>query len=845
MWKTTFKSLFAHKMRLALTATLIAMSVAFVAGTFVLGDTINHTFTSLFNEAVDGTAVEVRGEGGFSNSQGEVQRAGVPIEVLDQVKAVDGVRIAEPNIQGYAEVINKKGKTTRTPGGAPALGFNWTIDDRLNTLDISDGRAPNGPTEMTLDRGTAAKHDLAVGDQVKVLLKDAPGEYTIVGLTRFGEADNLGGATLASFDTATALDVLAEPGKYYSILVAAEDGVSDTELRDRIAAVTPAGFEAVTGKQSAADAASAITDSPGFKIFKYALLVFGLISLFVSAFIIANTFQILVAQRTRDLALLRALGASRGQVLTSVVTEAFFLGVVASAVGLGLGVVVAQGLLAMLAAFGVELPTAGVQFLPRTAVVSMALGVVVTTVAALVPARKASRIAPVAAMREATAVPVSMRRRAIVGTVVTAVGVGALLGGLFGGGQALPLVGLGAPIAFIGLYTLSPLLSRPLGGTLGQPLRWAGVPGKLASANAQRNPRRTAATASALMIGLALVGAVGVLASSMKTSFGGIIDRSLKADYILNTSDFMPFSADLARQLADAPGVAAVSGLRQNDVRINGKGTSVQAVDPASFGTVYNVKMTEGALADTAADGAVVSKSAAEQNGWKVGDSVRMRFSASGEQDITIKGIYETDPLLGDWLISTATYDKFFPTTKLDVMVFVKGAEGADLATTKQAVDAVAKNFPVVSVNDQAGVKKQNQKAVDQLLGMISALLLLSIVIAFLGIMNTLALSVYERTRELGLLRAVGMGRRQMRWMVRWEAVVISLFGAILGVTVGTFFGVAIRKAIAEWGVDQLTIPWGSLLILAIVGGVFGLVAAALPARRAARLNVLEAIAYE
>jgi putative ABC transport system permease protein len=844
MWRTTLKSLLAHKMRLALTATLIAMSVAFVAGTFVLGDTINHTFTSLFNEAVEGTAVEVRGEGGFSNSQGEVQRDGVPVEVLDRVRAVDGVRFADANIQGYAEVINKKGKTTRTPGGAPALGFNWTADDGLNTLSISDGRAPNGPTEITLDRGTAGKHDLAVGDRVKVLLKDAPREFTIVGLTRFGEADNLGGATLATFDTPTALEVLAEPGKFTSILVAAEPDVSDTVLRDRIAAVTPAGYEAVTGKQSAEEAATAITDNPGFKIFKNALLVFGLISLFVSAFIIANTFQILVAQRTRDLALLRALGASRGQVLTSVVAEAFIVGVVASAVGLGLGVAVANGLLAMLAAFGVELPTAGVQFLPRTAVISMLLGVVVTTVAAVVPARKASRIAPVAAMREAEAAPVSMRKRAIVGGVVTTVGVAALLTGLFGGGQALALVGFGTPIAFIGLYTLSPLLSQPLGGALGRPIRSAGVPGKLASANAQRNPRRTAATASALMIGLALVGAVGVLAASMKTSFGGIIDRSLRADYTLNTSDFMPFSADLAKQLAGAPGIEAVSGLRWNDVKIDGKGTSVNAVDPAKFDTVYRVDMVEGVLADIAADGAIVSESAAEQNGWKVGDIVRMRFSASGEQDILIKGSYEKDPLLGDWIISTATYDKHFP-IKLDNMVFVKGPDGVGSAATKQAVDAVAKNFPVVTVNDQAGVKRQQQQSINQLLGMIYALLLLSILIAFLGIMNTLALSVFERTRELGLLRAVGMGRRQMRWMVRWEAVVISLFGAVLGVTVGTFFGIALRKAIAEWGVEALTIPWGTLVILTVVGGVFGLVAAALPARRAARLNVLEAIAYE
>lgn len=844
MWKTTLKSLFAHKMRLGLTAALIAMSVAFVAGTFVLGDTINHTFTSLFDEANEGIAVEVRGEGGFSNSQGEVQREGVPVEVLETVRKVDGVSEAEGYIQGYAEVINKKGKTTRTPGGAPALGFNWTDIDELNVLSIIEGRGPSGATEMTIDRGTAEKHDLAVGDQVNVLLKDAPREFTIVGVTKFGEMDNLAGATLATFDTPTALEVLAEPGKFTGIQVTAEPGVSDQFLRDRISQVVPAGFEAITGKQSAQDAATAITDNPGFKIFRYALLVFGLISLFVSAFIIANTFQILVAQRTRDLALLRALGASRGQVLTSVVTEAFIVGVIASAVGLGLGVAVANGLVAMLAAFGVELPTAGVQFRPMTAVVSMLLGVVVTTVAALVPARKASRIAPVAAMREATAVPVSMRRRAVVGAVITGIGVAALLTGLFGGAQALALVGFGTPAAFIGLYTLSPLLSKPLGGLLGQSIQWAGVPGKLASANAQRNPRRTAATASALMIGLALVGAVGVLAASMKTSFGGIIDRSLKADYTLNTSDYMPFSADLARQLASAPGIEAVSGLRWNDVKIDGKGTSVNAVDPAKFDTVYRVDMVEGALADIAADGGIVSESAVEQNGWKVGDSVRIRFSASGEQDIKIKGTYEKDPLLGDWIISTATYDKHFP-IKLDNMVFVKGPDGADPAVTKQSVDAVAKNFPVVTVSDQDGVKKQQQKQVDQMLGMISALLLLSIVIAFLGIMNTLALSVYERTRELGLLRAVGMGRQQMRWMVRWEAVVIALFGAVLGVTVGTFFGVAIRKAIAEWGVESLTIPWGSLLLLAVLGGVFGLVAAALPARRAARLNVLEAIAYE
>jgi putative ABC transport system permease protein len=548
MWKMTWKSLLGHKMRLALTSTLIMMSVAFVAGTLVLGDTINHTFTSLFDEASKGTAVEVRGAGGFSNSQGEVIRDGVPVDVLSKLEGVDGVRVAVGSVAGYAEVMNHKNKTTRTPGGAPALGFNWVDDKDLNVLSVVDGKAPAGPTEMTLDRGTAGKHDLKVGDEVQVLLKDAPRTFTIVGLTKFGAADNLAGATLATFDTATALDVLAEPGKFSTIQVAAESGVSDEELRERVSKVVPTGYEAVTGKKSAEEAAKAISDNPGFKIFKNALLVFGLISLFVSAFIIANTFQILIAQRTRDLALVRALGASRGQVMTSVTTEAFIVGLLSSAIGLGLGVLVAHGLLALLAAFGVDLPTAGVVFLGRTAIVSMLLGVIVTTAAAILPARKASLIAPVAAMREATAVPVSMRRRTIVGGVLTVLGVAALLTGLFGEGESLALVGLGAPVTFIGLYTLSPLLSKPLGGALGRPIRGAGVPGKLASQNAQRNPRRTAATASALMIGLALVGAVTVLAESMKTSFGGIIDRSLRADYTLNTSDFMPFSADQAKQ---------------------------------------------------------------------------------------------------------------------------------------------------------------------------------------------------------------------------------------------------------------------------------------------------------
>jgi putative ABC transport system permease protein len=828
---------------MALTALAIVIGVSFVSGTFILGDTITHTFTALFDEATKGTDVVVRGEGGFSNDSGEVQREGVPVALLDTLRRTDGVRVAEGSVAGYAEVLDKDNKSTRTPGGAPALGFNWTTN--LNSLSIVDGKPPVSGDEMTIDRATAKKAGYHVGDRAKVLLKDAPREFTIVGITKFGEADNLGGATLATFEEKTALSILAkDPTKYSEISVAAKDGVSSGTLLERIAPVVPKGYEAVTGSQSADEQAKAIVDNPGFRFFRNAILVFGLVALFVAAFIIANTFQILVAQRSRELAMLRALGASRGQVMSMVVGEAVLVGVVSSVVGLVLGLGLAKGLLALLKAFGVDLPTVGLQFAPRTAVVSLLLGTVTTTLAAMLPGWKASRIAPVAAIREATATHAPLRRRVIFGAAVTALAVTVLLVGLLADVSSRgPVIGLGVLGTFLGVYLLSPAFSVPLAGSIAAPLpSIAGVAGKLARANSVRNPRRTAATASALMIGLALVGAIGTVVSSAKTSFGNIIDRSFKADYTLNTSDFMPFSSNLATQLSTVPGITAVSSLRWNNVRIDGSSTQISAIQPETYGDLYRVDMVKGALGDITGDGVLISDEKADAKGWHVGDNVRMQFSAAGFQDVPVRGIYAKDPLLGDYLISTTTYDKFF-SVQLDNMVFVKGSGSP--ADTKAAVETVSQQYPVVDVRDQAAVKKQQQQQIDQLLGLISAMLGLSILIAGLGIANTLALSVYERTRELGLLRAVGMGRRQVRRMIRWEAVVLALFGAVLGGVVGLLFGVALQRAFVDFGIDTLTIPFALIISMVFVSWVLGVLAAMWPAFRASRLNILGAIAYE
>jgi putative ABC transport system permease protein len=846
MGKATLKGLLAHKFRLAATALAIVLGVGFVAGTYVLTDTMNSAFKDLFKTVTQGTDVAIRTKATFGQNQNGDVRDPIPASVLQQVKAVDGVRAADGTVQGFAQFVGKDGKPVTT-GGAPTLGVSVSADPALQgATTLRAGQLPSGPNEVAVDARTASKQGFKVGDQVKVLLQGGSRTFTVAGIVGFGEADNLAGATLAAFDTPTAQDVLNRKGNFDEIDVAGQPGVDAATLRDRIAAAVPAKYEVLTGADLAKQTADEI--SRGLNFFNYALLGFAGVALFVGAFLIFNTFAIIVAQRTRELALLRCLGASRRQVLTSVLAESAIVGVLASLVGLAFGLVIAIGLRALLKGFGIDLPSTTIQFLPRTIIVSLAVGILVTLVSAVLPALKATRVPPVAALQPETAfAPTRFRKRRIVfGLLVTAAGVALLLAGLFQDeGNRLANIGAGAVIIFLGVAVLSPLIARPLAAVIGWPFaRVFRLPGRLARENAMRNPRRTASTAAALMIGLALVAFVSILAASIKASATQVLDKSVAADYILTTQNFQPISTQVVTRLQERPEVSEVTGVRMGSFKLNGAVKGLSGVDPQAYDQVVRTETTAGSLADLAQGGVAVKDTVAEDQGWKLGDDVPMEFPRNGVQQEPIRAIYKDNNLNGDYLIGLGEYAKGY-TDQQDQLVLVKAAPGVAPATAKAAIEGALQDFPNVQVQDQAAYKASTAKQIDQLLGLVSALLGLAILIALFGIVNTLALSIFERVRELGLLRAVGATRRQLRSMIRWEGVIIAVLGAVLGLVIGAFFGWTMVRALKGEGFTAFAVPGGQLVAYVVAAGLAGILAAVLPGRRAAKVDMLRAITTE
>ena len=847
MGKATLKGLMAHKFRLAATALAIVLGVSFVAGTYVLTDTINATFTNLFDEVTQGIDVAVRSEDVFTGQMGEV-RDPIPEEVLNEVKAVDGVKVAEGSVTGFAQFVDKDGKPVTT-GGAPTLGVSISSAPELQAgTTVRSGRLPSGPNEMVVDAQTAEKHGFAVGDRVKVLLQGPARTFTVSGIIGFGSAGNLGGATLAGFTLPTAQEVLNREGRFDEIDVVAAEGTTPEQLRDRVRAVLDPRYEVLTGEELSADAARAINDTFG-RFLSTALLSFAFVALLVGAFLIFNTFTIIVAQRTRELALLRCLGASRRQVMTSVLLESLIVAVVASLVGLGLGVLIANGLKALLTSIlNFDLPTTGTVFLWRTVLVSLAVGIVVTLLAALLPARKATRVPPVAALQPETAfAPTHFRKRRIVlGVLVTLVGIGLLLAGLFQNeGNRLVNVASGAVIVFFGVAILSPLIARPLARLIGWPFAKAfKLPGSLARENAMRNPRRTASTAAALMIGLALVTFVSIFAASIKASTTETLDRTIAADYILMNDTFTPFSPDLATRLADQPELAAVVGVRLGAFKFDGATKQLIGIDPAAYDRVVKTEVLSGSIADLQSGGLAVKEDVAKANGWTVGERVALQFPRGGTQQVQVKAIYKDNSVNGDYLLSLADYERFYA-DQADSQILVQAAPGADPAASRAAIDRVLVDFPNVTVRDQAEYKAETARQIDQVVNLFFALLALAVVIALFGIVNTLGLSIFERIRELGLLRAVGATRRQVRSMIRWEAVIIAVLGAVLGLAVGVFFGWTIVRALRGVGITEFALPGGQLVIFVVFAALAGILAAVLPGRRAARIDVLRAITTE
>jgi putative ABC transport system permease protein len=840
MWRITRASLAAHKRRLLATCSAVLLGVAFLSGTLVLIRTVTDGFSGLLVEANAGTDALVRSSAEVG--RGDVtQRALVDRSLADTVAAVDGVAAVAPRIESTTRVVGADGDPL---GSGPWIAGNWVEDDRLNPYDLAEGRPPAAPGEVVIDRAAAEEGDLAIGDTTVVRTPELV-DVTIVGLATFGSADSQGSATFVGFTTEFADEVLMpEPGKTSSIAVAAEPGVSQAELVGRIEAVLPGGVEAMTGAALTAELEDEIEGDDN-ETFQQALLVFAGIALVVATFSIYNTFSILVAQRTRESALLRALGASRGQILRSVTVEALAVGLLASVGGIAAGVGLAAGLLAVMDAIGLPIPASALVLDASTVVIAFAVGVVVTLVASLAPAIHASRVPPLAALRE-VAIDRSgaSRLRAVAGAGVAGVGISLTVVGATG--EDLVVTGVGALATLIGVVVLGPVAARPAAAVLGAPhAAWLGVSGVLARRNAMRNPRRTAGTAVALMIGVAVVSLFTVVATSLSESIADAVEEQLAGDLVIVGEGTGGFSTELAPAVAALPEVATASPEGGGPVRVDGEGTLASTFDPATIESVMNLDVRQGSLRELRPDQVAVPLTYAEDRGLALGDPVTVDYPDGVSERLTIGAIYVDNLSEGGGI--RLRRDVYLPHTPrpTDITMLIVLADGVSDAEGEAAVQRVADRFgaPDVQTNDE--LTESIADEINQLLTIIYVLLVLAIVIALMGIANTLSLSIHERTRELGLLRAVGQTRRQTRTMVRGEALTVALFGTVGGLGLGLFLGWALVSALASQGFTAFAVPTMPIVVVLALGALVGVVAALRPAYRAARMNVLTAIATE
>ncbi|HET7304781.1 MAG TPA: FtsX-like permease family protein [Segeticoccus sp.] len=846
MFRATWRSLLGRKLRLLMSAVAIVLGVAFVAGSLIFTDSLGRTYDSIMAGTVGDVVVRPAGSAGEDTVQVDTT---LPSSLIPKLADVQGAARADGNVTAYGVFpVGKDGKVIGVQG-APGIGVNYTdapAGHGLDGLSLQRGHVPQHRGEVALDSTTAEKSGYHLGDRIRLVTSggQATTTATFVGVVGFADGGGLGGASLAVFDTHTAQQ-LFEGGRdvFTDAWVTAEDGVSQTELRDRVAAALPAGYEAVTGDTAAEEAASDINE--GLSFINTFLLVFAGIALVVGSFLIVNTFSILVAQRSRELALLRALGASRRQVRRSVIIEALVVGLVGSTIGLAAGVGLGAGIKALMGSIGIDLSGSDLVLAPRTVLAAYLVGVVVTVVAAYLPARRASRIAPVEAMRDEIALPESsIRRRVAVGGSMLVLGVAAVLVGLFAGvAHGTAVMGGGMLLVLLGVALTAPVLGRPLIALLGHvQRRLFGTVGRLAEQNSRRNPRRTAATASALMIGLTLVSAMSVIGASASSSIDKLIDDGLAADYVVSNAVGSPFSPRIAEQLADVDGVQSVAQMRMAPATVRGDSAQLMAVSP-TFPDMVDLPVVAGSTDDLNGRTLLLGRDRAQQLGVHVGDTVPVQV-AGQRSPFRVVAIMDDTPLTGD-TVTTLTALTGLGIKPADFAAFVLRSPGADADRVHHAVEAVVQDIPTVTVQDQGQFAEQQRGAIDQLLGIIYALLALAVVIAILGIVNTLSLSVIERTREVGLLRAVGLSRRQVRRMVRLEAVVIALLGAVLGVVLGLGFGVALQHSQVENGVEVLAVPWLRLSVFVVLAGLVGVLAAWWPARRASRLDVLRAITSE
>jgi putative ABC transport system permease protein len=852
MTRVTLRGLLGRKLRTVLTALAIVLGVAMVSGSFVLTDTISKAFDSIFESSYQQTDVVVSGRSTTDWSQSG--KALVPQWVLDRIRTVPGVEAATGEVfdlnssANQAKLIDRQGKVV-TGGGNPTFGLGVDPDpryQRFNPLKLASGRWASAPDEVVLDANASSTYRFGVGDPVRIEVGGPIRRFHVVGVAKFGDVETIGGATFAVFDVKTAQKLLGKDG-YDAVSVAAKPGVSDRELVRQLREAVPASTTEVrTGTQQAQEDKKGV--SQFITIIRWVLLGFGGIALFVGAFVIFNTLSITIAQRTREFATLRTLGASRRQVLRSVVLEAFVSGLLASLIGLAAGLGIAWLLTIVFRAAGVDLPRTGTVFALRTVIVSLSMGTLVTLVAGLMPAVRATRIPPISAVREGAVIS-GKRRSPAWGLGTIALSLSALGSGLFAGGidplpRAVLLVG-GTLVLFVGIAMIAGRLVRPITALVAIPASRIGGPaGRLARENALRNPGRTATTAAALMIGLALVTFVSVFGTGLRSSDRNAITKQIDTDYaVVASNTWSGLPTVVGRSVAAAPGIEVASSVRYDRARLGSSNIDVSGVDPATIAQVYRFDWKDGsdaALAKLGTNGAIVRSDFAKSHHLAVGAIFVLKTPAAHPLRLVVRGTYSPsrfDPLLGHVVVSQRLFDGSFQ-TPTDLTTFVRSN------ASKAGLERVLASFPDARVLTQDEFVADRTSDLSDVLNLLYALLALSVVVSLFGMVNTLALAVFERTREIGMLRAVGFTRRQTRRMVRHESIITALIGAGLGLPLGIGLAAAVTHALSKYGVT-FSLPVGSLAVFTVVAVIAGSLAAILPARRAARLNVLAALQYE
>ena len=861
MLSLALRNFSARKLRALSTALAVFFGVAMVAGTLMLTDSVNSAFDQIFTEVNEGIDVRIQPNVAVEGEFGQSFARALPEEMVDEVRAVDGVAKAEGVIaDDTITIVDEDGDRIGPPaGGPPHIAISRVTEDPdFSAFTIIDGRHPETANEVAIDSITAEQEGYEVGDTIRVTGAAGETDYTVAGIAEFGSGASLGGASLVEFLHAEAQRLTGKEDKVDEIDVTAAEGVGHDELALRIASLLPPDrVEVATGEQAAADDAAEIQE--GFSFLTTALLVFAGVAVFVGAFLIFNTFSITVAQRAREFAMLRTLGASSRQVLIAVLVEAALVGLLASLLGIAGGFGFVELIKAAFRGFGSELPTAGLALDATTIGVAVAVGVLTTVIAALGPARRATRVAPLEALVESSGGTEReherSRRRGVIATLLTVGAVALLLYGLFGGhetGTALPLLGLGLVVLFIGVAMVGDRFVAPLADTLGWPIeRLRGVTGRLARENSQRQPGRTATTAAALMIGVALVVFVGVFASSIRSSLADTLDRQFVGDVaIVNTDGFSPIPSKLAEEVGGLDGVGVVSPttLLPTEVGPEADEALAAGIEPETLGQVASLDWVEGSdeVVDNLDDeGAIIDENYAENQDLAVGDAVEVTGPSGDVVEVSVEGITTRSRFIVDEIALTRETVRERLGARDDTTTFANFAEGADPAATRAAIDGLLRErFPNTEARSQAEFKADREDEINQLIALIYVLLGLSVLVSVFGVVNTLSLTIFERTRELGMLRAIGTSRSQVRRMIRYESVVTALLGAIVGAVIGLGLGIATVIALESEGLELSLSPSIPITVL-IAAIVIGILAAIAPARRASRLDVIQALQYE